>query len=381
MKTLYIHIGTPKTGTTAIQAFCQENQEILQKNGYSYPFFPYSYEEAIPRRNGHFLVGYQKGKDGKRDRALEKQIFCGGMEIIRNLLEQYDNVILSDEGIWTMTCNKRKSLWRELAEEADKHGFTVKIIVYLRSQDSYLCSSWNQTVKVGAINACTETWEEYLADVPKLKQPDYAEKLDTIAAEIGRENIIVRRFEKESFAGGSIYGDFLDAVGLKLDDGYVIGQEFRNGGLSGNTHELKRILNTLHLDKEQNEIFRDILLTFAGESARAYRSSVISEEQSRQIMERYEEGNRHIAEEYLHEPDGTLFHARQIREEKWKKDNPYLVDDIIRFTGAGMLYLMEENRKLKQEQDELKQEVEMLKKFRKKVKNPLYAVCEKIRKH
>ena len=33
MKTLYIHIGCPKTATTSIQYFCNENKEILSKNG------------------------------------------------------------------------------------------------------------------------------------------------------------------------------------------------------------------------------------------------------------------------------------------------------------------------------------------------------------
>ena len=37
MHRLYIHMGTPKTGTTAIQLFLHSNQEILQKQGYQFP--------------------------------------------------------------------------------------------------------------------------------------------------------------------------------------------------------------------------------------------------------------------------------------------------------------------------------------------------------
>ena len=33
MSTLYLHIGTPKTGTTAIQFFLMNNQELLKSNG------------------------------------------------------------------------------------------------------------------------------------------------------------------------------------------------------------------------------------------------------------------------------------------------------------------------------------------------------------
>ena len=34
MKTLYVHIGTPKTATTSLQHFCDENEKILEEQGY-----------------------------------------------------------------------------------------------------------------------------------------------------------------------------------------------------------------------------------------------------------------------------------------------------------------------------------------------------------
>ena len=40
MKTLHVHIGTPKTATTAIQHFCKENAKILAEKGFCYPIFP-----------------------------------------------------------------------------------------------------------------------------------------------------------------------------------------------------------------------------------------------------------------------------------------------------------------------------------------------------
>ena len=70
-----------------------------------------------------------------------------GMDIIRQLFESYDQVILSDEGIWSASCENRKSLWDELKEYGDRHHFAVKIIVYLRRQDAFLDSLWKQRVK------------------------------------------------------------------------------------------------------------------------------------------------------------------------------------------------------------------------------------------
>lgn len=46
-KTLYVHVGTTKTGTTAIQSFCIDNDEVLHRKGYCYPLFPYRYKELL----------------------------------------------------------------------------------------------------------------------------------------------------------------------------------------------------------------------------------------------------------------------------------------------------------------------------------------------
>lgn len=52
MKTLYIHIGTPKTGTTSIQNFCGLNREKLKEQGVLYPIMNYHYERKSVNRNG-----------------------------------------------------------------------------------------------------------------------------------------------------------------------------------------------------------------------------------------------------------------------------------------------------------------------------------------
>ena len=47
MRTLYVHIGTPKTATTSIQMFCVENQKVLNKQSYSYPLLDFVYHMLL----------------------------------------------------------------------------------------------------------------------------------------------------------------------------------------------------------------------------------------------------------------------------------------------------------------------------------------------
>ena len=163
MKTLYIHIGTPKTGSTAIQFFCTENREILKKKGYCYPDFPYRYKGKSKRRNGVFLVGKYRDENGEWRVEEEEKIFSEGMSKIKELFKSFDNVILSDEGIWLATKSRKKELWKKLQKEAKSNDFEIKIIVYLRRQDEYAESNWNQRIKHDIIGDNTMTWEEYIA--------------------------------------------------------------------------------------------------------------------------------------------------------------------------------------------------------------------------
>ena len=100
MKTLHVHIGTPKTGTTSIQNFCADNEALLTQAGYCYPVFPYHYPAVAKLRNGHFLFGKILDSEGGRDKQKEKERYQEGIQRVHELFQTYHDVILSDEDIW-----------------------------------------------------------------------------------------------------------------------------------------------------------------------------------------------------------------------------------------------------------------------------------------
>ena len=145
MKTLYVHIGSPKTASTALQFFCVDNSEVLNQKGYCYPLFPQTYPDAS-RIRAYFLIVKLKNKFGKRSKKWEEDVFQEGMAVIHKSFENYDNVIISDERIWRSMDIERKDLWEKLMKEAKKGGFQIRVIAYVRRQDKFLISLWNQQI-------------------------------------------------------------------------------------------------------------------------------------------------------------------------------------------------------------------------------------------
>lgn len=375
MKTLHVHIGTPKTGTTSIQNFCCENQRLLEQRGYCYPMFPYAYKGIAKVRNGHFLLGRVVGAGGVRDENREREIYREGMATLRKLFSTYDDIILSDEGIWWRMDSIKKAFWTDLKQAAQQEGFRIHAIVYLRRQDKLYISHWNQVVKAKSGVIADYTLQEALEKDNLKIWLEYYEKIERIAGIIGKENITVRRFDKKHFVQGSLYADFLETVGLSLTEEYNISQDVRNVGLYGNTHEIKRVLNSLPQMSERavNTFFVDSLWEISGVSKQEYPSEMMSKEETEAFLRTYQEGNRKIAEEYLGEPGAELFDEPILDLPKWQKDNPYMYDDLIRFAGVTTIRLREENRKLKKE-------VKDLSDFRNHLKHPFRTLFRRLKR-
>lgn len=348
-KTLYVHIGTTKTGTTAVQSFCIDNQEVLNAKGYCYPLFPYRYKDVSERRNAHFLIAEAADRQTGR--------FREGMDRILSLFEKYQNIILSDEGIWSAVYEQRMCMWKALKAEAKAGGFRIKVIVYLRRQDTYLISGWNQMVKSGIGTGAAKPWKDYVNDLVYINKMNYATHLKKIAAFWGEKNLIVRRFEPKYFYGGSVYSDFLQAVGLELTDEFRIEQSMRNTRLAGNTHEIQRVLNGMPgMTAGYHSFFRQALLSYADLSGKEYPCEMFSKEEAEAFMDRYREENRQVSEKYFNGED--LFEAGWKDVPKWEKDNIHMQDDLVRFIGACCMQLMEENCSLRQRVEKLEGRME-----------------------
>lgn len=367
MKTLFLHIGTAKTATSSIQEFCAKNREVLEKKGYCFPKSLYKYPVVRESRNAHFLIGKVYDEEGNRNLQEEERLFHQGMEEMHRCFGEYEKVVMSDESLWLSSNSSHKDLWSVLKDDAEKYGYMVKIIVYLRRQDEYLSSRWNQFVKEGTT---VETWEHHFKNAPVKRKAmlDYAANLSRISGFFGKENILVRRFSRDSFFGGSIYADFLQCLGLELTGEYTQLEEDVNLALKGNITEIMRVMNTSPVLTRYNNLYwRRMVSMCSEESDKNYKCSMLSKEETEEFLELYREDNERVAQEYI--GDGKpLFHYDAAETVKWEKQNETMLDDMIRvFTVLAydsheeITALKEKVRTLEKDNQELKKKSEDLK--------------------
>lgn len=352
MKTLYLHIGTAKTGTTSIQYFCCQNQAVFEKKSYCYPEFPYTYPGRHRRRNGLFLTSPCYDQNMVRQKDREKEIFREGLDTVAQLFQQYDNIILSDESIWWASNSYRKGLWKQLLTESKRVGYTVKVIVYFRRQDKFMDSQWNQRIKHSYfINGSNSlTWDEFSGEYHRYIFPDYYAGVKRIASILGHDNIIVRRFDRKEFIGGSLQADFLNAIGLDMTEEYALDEDSSNLNLriQGNALEFRRLSNQVPMSRKEHLQMGEIVAACSDLMQESASYSTMSAEEAKAFMAQFDEGNRKLAEEFI--GDGRPMFSEDYPETvKWMPDNPYMQADMIRYMAVSNLYLMRQIEELRQQ--------------------------------
>ena len=243
--TLYLHIGTHKTGTSALQSFLNVNADYLKQQGLYYPRAEWSPERMAGLKGNdekpqagktlkgrcvdmlrRYDIDYHAPGNARKITQMEIGRVHGYFQSLCSYAASMNcDVLLSSEFFWVI---EDKAAYFEQLKGLSAQ---VKVIVYLRRQDVYLSSFVNQRIKMSTSQIHSIKYPDCLqnlADEGRSPFPDYSEELDKIATEIGRENIIVRRYKK----GISIVDDFLPLIGITKDARYVCPPKTVNPHLS-----------------------------------------------------------------------------------------------------------------------------------------------------
>jgi hypothetical protein len=194
MKTLYLHIGAGKTGTTSIQQMLFDNQEKLKENDFLY----ITESHNINHSN---IIHWQPN-------MRESIIKSFGILKDKFLKSSCDNMIISSENMMGLNVE-----YLNIIKEIFKDSFSIKIIVYLRNQIEHLPTHFLEKQKrpipypgyniKSFFNKFKDTFCNEHNIVMNIWEKVY-----------GRENIIIRVFDKKSLEKGNVCEDFAKVLNI-----------------------------------------------------------------------------------------------------------------------------------------------------------------------
>jgi len=270
-KKLYIHIGIPKTGSSALQAFLGLNQDYIAKNfNYAYPW------------HAGFNQAYQTSAGNAPE--LAQWITKDNYNVFKAKIEKIkeDNIILSSE-ILFHTCRLQPKQFASFFSEYD-----FKIICYIRKIDDFIDSVINQLIKNHDLIDHTE-----LTKI--MKAHDYADVLLNLEKYIDKEKIDIRFYKNNSYLGGNIYNDFFDALDLNFDKfdktQLIYPEAILNPSLNRNALEFRKILNRIEFNKFGNvykNSINGILAKYSVDHPNMQRE-ILTQEQRYFLIQNYKE--------------------------------------------------------------------------------------------
>ena len=297
---LLFHIGIPKTGTTSLQQFLYDNNEKLKNQSWNYPSFKEFQNKTIMRSfkvNGKLILDAFLKKDDN--------LFDECMKYIMSYVKDF-NVIISYETIWNL------EYIEVFFNKVLKYYDNVKVLVYLRRQDQYLESMYNQCVKSN-VNE-TLPLSQFIEDAKQIKLTAYLDILKKLE-NIFSDNLIVRLFEKESFQGvrKDTISDFLSVIGLsEADEDWQFPKNVasQNMSLGSRLLEIERIINKIYNSYNYYTPFEGFIRKVNNDNISFGEKDyykILSPNERKQILEEHKDENAEIARRYFNNTTGQLF--------------------------------------------------------------------------
>jgi hypothetical protein len=293
---IFVHIGAEKTGTSSVQQFFRRNRDKLKSAGYLYP-------EAHGFDSHMGLAAACQNDDARDDLRMifqldsvqkirEFRVSLSQQMFEESQAGEYSHLILSSEH-----CSSRLVSLVEverLAKILRRISRDIIILVYIRRQDEFLCSSYSTDVKSGFGGRMTLPGEEL-----RRNRYDYFALLRRWSSVFGKENIVCRIYDEEHLKGGDIVDDVADAMGLVLTEEYSRPPR-ANESLDVTALEFLRLFNATV------PVFRDNVKNAArGNIVQALKSvsdgpmPALTDRELAEFMRHFRDSNMRVAREYF----------------------------------------------------------------------------------
>ncbi len=203
MKRIFLHIGQPKSGTTALQRTFAAYNDSPANRFIHYPL------------NGRY-GRYQKKAVAHHNLAYELYVpksfrpnFGGWSDLQAEIdATEKDNVVISSEAFRRFLANAAAGKLRKLFPQYD-----CKVVLYLRPQWDYIESGYNQLIRFGRYRGNIGSFYEQQGR----KLIDYQNIITAWSKAVGQDNIICLPFNKEVKTNGIVKHFISHALNMNVD--------------------------------------------------------------------------------------------------------------------------------------------------------------------
>ncbi len=296
--TLIVHIGTHKTGTTAIQKFAAAHRDALRARRLWYPSYA---DIGLPEHYGHHhfahaVAGEQHGRFAPEDARRF-------MESVRAGQAPGETVLLSAEPIYRHRLGRTGDYWSQRRAYIHKLKETigtddVTILLVVRRQDDFARSLYQENVKV---NKYTTDFRGFLAELAR--QFDYYEQLRAFADAFQRVSVLVYEDLKQT----GLVETFFRTLGIEPP--IAVEAVAANPSLPVELVEYKRLLNATTLGPTKLKQIGNKLAQFAERRSVNKRGNVdwLPASEMAAFVASYDESNERLRRAFASDHPAPLF--------------------------------------------------------------------------
>ncbi len=334
-----LHIGMPKTGTTAIQAFLSQHRDkLLHKYSLLYPKTGMRDDVVkFPVHSKFHLSILPWGRDKidpiELKNSLTKEI----------KLEKPKTVILSSE-VFSFFSKE------EILEFKEIYDFPITdIVCYIRRQDLLVDSLYRHTIKDYDIRR-TEDFKNYLLKlIKKYKRQFSALKYYELVSRwkeiFPNARVIVRLYDRKLFPERNVILDFLSLVGVDISDmgGYISNTDINTTLSHLSALVMRRINSEFDLPREYHMKIVRYLQKIDKEEGSPIKSFFTLQERL-EFLEMFRESNEKLFREYFGTENQFVLSQEEIEFYKEQDKIPRdLIDEAFEERYRKVLEFMESN--------------------------------------
>jgi hypothetical protein len=334
----YLHVGLQKTGTTSIQQFLFENNELLQEHGLYYP-------HSLGKINHSYIAACAQGPNkiddirlslGVKGPADIEQLRDQTLRNLDNELQQIPSnvkcLVMSNEHIHGRITAKHEV--RRLRDFVGSFCHSTKVIIYLRRQDRLAVSLYSTRFRAGS----TELKPVFSTLATEFY--DYKKILDQFSEEFGADNIIIRIFDKSELRNHDLFEDFCEILGLSIDSRYrrpaILNQPLVPEAIRFFAELNKHIPR--FADGKANPDFSYILN--AMDSLFCGHGAVVNRALAQQFYEQFKASNEAIRKLYFPKREVPIFDEKFDDYPEEVPAMTYSYEDAVRLSGEILKFII-----------------------------------------